>query len=1798
MTNEQLLAEKNAELQKELAAQKRELEIEAGLERVRAVAMGMKEPAGMLEICKTISQQLEALHVKEIRNVQTAIFYESKGTYMNYEYYAKHDKTFITETSFTNHEMHKLFAAQMLKGKGEFFTRFISKPELPDWIAYQKTTNVFIDDYLNTAASLNYYWFSLGPVALGISTYEPLQEEETILFKRFLKVFELSYTRYLDIEKAEAQAREAQIQLALERVRARTMAMQKSDELSETAFILFQQFRQLGEYPVQITIGIFNEEKKVIEFHVTGLDGDGSKVDESRNMDLNEPFLLNKLFIAWKEQSKSIIIKLAGDELIGWMKYRQSVAGDLGGSADFSSGQERFLGAAFFSKGLISFSKEKSISDETMQILKRFAQVFEQTYTRFLDLQKAEAQSREAQIELALERVRARTMAMHKSEELIEIMAVMFEQLVQLQFHTDAITLSLEYKANLLNLWMAIPGETYPAELRIPYISLPFVNRIMKAVRSGADFYSTTCGLEEKNRWINHLFEHTIVKYTPEERKLFLLQAPGIALSLALGKNIALLVANYAAIPFTTEENGIIKRFANVFEQSYTRFLDLQKAEAQAREAQIEAALEKVRSHSLAMHSSDELGKVVTVVIETLSELNLKMDGAIIAIYTEGSRYQLHWTIAPHLDIPAMCLRLPYFDNIIMKEYFNAKEEGLDFFQNHYSFEEKNSFFNYVYAYTDYMQIPDNVKDFCLKSESYAYSCAFGKNSGIMLLNFSGQLLSESEAEILKRFSRIFEQTYTRFLDLQKAEAQARESQIETSLERVRSRTMGMQKSDELKEVIQIVYEQFTHLKINLEHAGFVVDYTLKGDWHFWIADEQEIPSKITHPYFDSVWANQFNEAKEKGSDFFAINLNFEEKNKFYQELLSYVPDLPEESKNFYLSAPGVAISTVLFDNVSLYIENFSGISYTDDENKILMRFGKVFQQTYTRFLDLQKAEAQARESQIELSLERLRAKTMAMHNSADVGETAAIMVEELKKLGIETIRCGIGIMHVPGDMEVWTISTDDNNKTDIIIGWLDMNMHPLLHGAFESWRNKIEAYAYDLKDEDLLNYYNAINNYPGYPIKYDTSNLPKLIHHNEFHFAEGTLFAFSLQQLTDEQRKIFKRFAGVFGQTYRRYLDLKKAEAQAREAKIEAALERVRARAMAMHNSQDLADTIGVFYRELHSFSLTPRRCGVGLLDKKERIGELFTWNTTEQGQSLELVGTLKMNGHPVLNGVYEHWLSQQEYHPVLRGNEIKEYYKILRPQMAFPNYNHDDVLYGYFFFFTEGGVYAWTEKEMLEDELQIYRRFTSVLSLTYKRYKDLQLAEAQAKEAQIETALERVRSRTLAMQKSDELAETSAVLFKQLIGLGIEPNRLYISIIKDGEGNSEFWITDEDGSKVSTAYTANLNDNPSFKKMYEGWKQQQKSLVIDMHDEELQEYFKHLNTLNVPFKGGLVQKRRLQYIAYFSKGFIGMASPDEQPQETVELLNRFAYVFNLTFTRFNDLQIAEAHALQAEQDLIEIKAARKKAEDALTELQATQTQLIQSEKMASLGELTAGIAHEIQNPLNFVTNFSEVNQEMVNEATEEIEKGNYDEVKIILNDIKDNSEKINHHGKRADAIVKGMLQHSRKSTGQKEPTDINALCDEFLRLSYHGLRAKDKSFNADFKTDFDESIGKINIVPQNLGRVLLNLINNAFYAVAERRKAEGETYKGIVSVCTKRINAPLGNENVEIIVSDNGNGIPSNIIDKIFQPFFTTKPAGQGTGLGLSLAYDIITKEHNGTIKVESKEGEGTAFIIQLQV
>jgi signal transduction histidine kinase/ketosteroid isomerase-like protein len=1029
----------------ELEEKNRELEIETALEKVRLVAMGMKSPEDMLRICTVISQQLGKLGLKDIRNVQTAIFYPERGTYMNYEYYAKHDKTFVTDVDYQNHSIQLNFARKMMKGPNEEVREHLQGKQLRDWYDFQKTTNQFADEYILQAESLNYYWFSLGPVALGISTYAPLRSEETDLFKRFLKVFELAYQRYVDIEKAVEQAREAQIEAALERVRSRTMAMHKSDELTEVASLLFRQIRDLG----------------------------------------------------------------------------------------------------------------------------------------------------------------------------------------------------------------------------------------VKAWTTGFNIWS-----EDKNSYVDYV---------------------------------------------TDPEGNFI--------EPYT--VDTSKAP-------------------------------------------------------------------------------------VLREMREAKNTGQEFYVNY------------------------------------------------------------EEGEAIKETYRV------------------------------------------------------------------LMSFGQKGQ---------------------------------------------------YEKLLASGFQFPEKQYNHFAFGAKVSLLFVTYDPVP-------------EAHDIFKRFCKVFEQTYTRFLDLQKAEAQAKESQIQLALERVRARTMAMQRSEELPEVAALLFQQVKALGVPQFHCGFNIFEI-----------DDKECT---------------------W-------------------------YPG--------------------SADGDILPPCKIPLTEHP--VFMAFS-----------------------------------------------------------------------ESRKRGDELFVYEKEGEYQA----------GH------YRYMLSL----PVL--GEILQ--NMLDAGIPFPTFQIDHVAN-----FSHGNLLFITAEHVPEMH-DTFKRFAKVFEQTYTRFLDLQKAEAQARDAQIEAALEKVRSRTMAMQSSDELADAAYTLFEQLNVLGVAHERINIGIVNEENQTIDFWVTEQGGEKLNTKFSGRISEPTTLSKAYTAWKKGEKSIMIDLQGEALAAWLRFMNEeIKIPFNKAYLHNRRVQTAGFFSKGMLVVTSPEPLRDEALYLLEKFAGVFDLTYTRFNDLKIAEAHALQAEKDLLEIKTARQKAEQALTELKATQAQLVQQEKLASLGQLTAGIAHEIQNPLNFVNNFSEINAELSEEILEAASKGDIEEVKALAIDIRSNQEKIREHGKRADSIVKGMLQHSRSSSGVKEPTDINKLADEYLRLAYHGLRAKDKSFNASIETDFNNDIGPIPLMPQEMGRVLLNLFNNAFYAVHERSRSGIQGYEPTVTVSTKTHNAK-----VYISVQDNGPGVPETIWEKIFQPFFTTKPTGQGTGLGLSLSYDIVTKGHGGEITLQTKDGVGTTFTISL--
>ncbi len=1216
----------------ELEQKNNELAVEAALQRVRTVAMSMSKPDNLLNIAESVFKELQGLGFNELRNAIIQTFVDDKKYFNDYDF---SDVTggWISRIPYTGHPIIEKFVKNIRTNNEAFVETVVSGKEMEEWKEFREANGEVNDPRLDGIQELFYYHYSIGEGDIGISTFSSISAEKQNLLKRFRNVFDLAYKRYIDITKAEAQAKEAQIETSLERVRAQAMAMRTPEELTGICEVLYAELHTLGFAEIRNAMINIHDDEKETFVNYDYSDEIGKSIN---HLHYNIHPLIEKQIKEIRNAEGFSETSYTGKDLEDMITFRKNI----GEKDDPRINKAAALYYYFYSigTGSIGISTFSIVAGEKLEVLERFRNVFTLAYQRYIDIAQAEGQAREAKIEAALERVRTRTMAMQKSTDLADTSALLFQQLNMLVPDLWTCGFVLCDRNKTVDEWWLSGGNGFMPDLILPNVGDPLHNNMYKAWLNDESYYEEVIEgepLQQHYKWLMTIPSANAAFNA--QRKAGIQQPVWQQLSCAYFSKGYLVVITEKPCG----ESSIFKRFAQVFEQTYTRFLDLQKAEAQAREVQIELALERVRARSMAMQHSVELQDTSLVLFEQLKELGEPAEQCTIGIIKE-SEAVVEISATLHGSKMQRTFRHKIDEPFVMSKIF----KGWKAQQKTLLLEIKE----------DELQQYNQYRNELTGKETFPVKLLPGDRWIIHIAYFSKGMLALSTNEprpaaslqLLERFAIVFEQTYTRFLDLEKAEAQAKEAQIETALERVRSRSMGMQKSEELKEVIKIVYQQMRLLNIHLDHAGFVVDYKPKADWHFWIADEQDIPSKISHPYFESVWANQFNEAKEKWTDFFATNLNFEEKNKFYNQLLSYVPGLTEASKKFYLSCPGLAASTVLLDNVGLYIENFSGIPYSNEENTTLMRFGKVFQQTYTRFLDLQKAEA----------------------------------------------------------------------------------------------------------------------------------------------------------------------------------------------------------------------------------------------------------------------------------------------------------------------------------------------------------------------------------------------------------------------------------------------------------------------------------------------------------------------------------------------------------------------HAIQAEEDLIKLQTEKKKAEDALTQLQVTQKQLIQSEKMASLGELTAGIAHEIQNPLNFVNNFSEVSNELIDEMKDEFKKGDTEEGFAIADDIKQNLEKILHHGKRADAIVKGMLQHSSSGSGKKEATDINKLADEYLRLAYHGLRAKDKSFNATMKTDYDETIGNINIIPQDIGRVILNLITNAFYATNEKVKLDFDIYEPIVTVTTKSLGTPSGDGgSIEIRVADNGNGIPQKVLDKIFQPFFTTKPTGQGTGLGLSLSYDIV-KAHGGELKVETREGEGAEFIILLSV
>lgn len=1769
-------------LKEQLVLAKRELEIEAALEKVRSRSLAMLKSVDLAKVVAVQYEQIASLHLADWGS--NIVLYKDDTDACDL-WLSTTDQNVFPECYSLPIKGHPILKKQWTIWKERRRGRSIrlsgKRKEGYDKYLFAKTTLGGLPKKVREGIkSTPEIYTSFANMKYGlISAFNldgPLSVENFKILQRFAKVFEQAYSRFLDIQRAEAQARMAQIEVALERVRARTMAMNSSEDVNEAVVTLFGEIKKLGIEPMSCGLNILHGSGDMETWAAKGV-GE-STVGVSGKLNMREHPSVKKLFKDWKAKRTESIYKLKGKEVKDFYKivYTQR---------DYSTPKVKLPDKLFINNFLIpegslwAFTYDE-VGAEHADVLKRFARVFSLTYRRYKDLQKAEAQAREAQIEAALERVRGRSLAMHNSDELTDVGNMVFQQIKGLGIHAETSWLwFVDNKVNSIEIWtthknkLAEPVKVGPKDYHTFDLEL-------KAWKRKEPFVKLSIPKGDAIKSLKTIFGIQLTR-DPNELQFHLLQVRHDFGFLGLGK----------WKEATEEEISICSRFAKVFEQAYTRFLDLQKAEAQAREAQIEAALERIRAASMAMHNSNELIKVVRLMDRAIRELEVDINGIqIVTDFSDIKKGMNVWLAVEGVDYLKK-FHNPYIDHPTHHKFRQALKDDQHFFTEKYSRIDKNRFLRFLYKHSDFKNISKERKEFTLNALWWVRSSAINKNSILAFQRYYDKEFTEKENEILKRFGKAFEQSYTRFLDLQKAEAQAREAQIEVALERVRAKTMGMHSSNELSEIVDLLYSELSQLHVELARVVLLTVNSETLGMHWWMASpEKEIKAHgfLVPPNDLPMTLSMADAWKEKRS-VWSYKLTGKDKKKYDKFLFSKseLSQLPEEVQMGMASAKTIYISG--------YCNNFGLLTtstlepLSEKNTDLLSRFGKVFEQTYTRFLDLKKAEAQAREAQIEAALEKVRSRSMAMHKSDELLDVITVVSEQLQLLDFRFNHVSFANSNFEKDYKFWT-AAKGMNPMRLSVPHIDIAMFNHLRDAQQQ---DLSFFTDLLTKQENRQWHKQL-------LKYSNNNLFTK-EENEYIMSRGMARSIAIHPniililanyasvpYSEEENKIIARFGQVFEQSYTRFLDLQRAEAQAREAQIEAALERVRARAMAMQKSQELKDVVNVMLQNLQSLGIETLLCEIVLFEKNFQSWKSWLYLASEDNLiDFEFSGPYfdhPFNDHQ--KKAYQRGLKYTTY--VLEGADKIHWDELFHEHMSGPNlsqleafvYPMTRTLFS-LAYLNQGAILVAGDAPLSDEGAAILQRFAKVVDLTYTRVEDLQMAELRSVEAIRSASLDRVRAEIASMRTTKDLERITPLIWKELTILNIPFIRCGVFIMDEPQQQLHTFLSTPDGKAIAAFHlpydapgrTGEILGHWKNKQVYVNhWDEAAFSDLGDLLVQEgaLPSKDAYLNT--VP-KGGIYL-----HCLPFRQGMLYVGNSIKLNDNDIHLIQSVAEAFSTAYSRYEDFN--------------KLEAAKQQVEKTLTDLRAAQSQLVQSEKMASLGELTAGIAHEIQNPLNFVNNFSEVSTELVDEMKSEIDAGNNEEAKEIAADLKQNLQKINHHGKRAGDIVKGMLQHSRSSSGQKELTDINALADEYLRLAYHGLRAKDKSFNSTMKTDFDNSLEKVNVIPQDIGRVVLNLITNAFYAVTEKKKAQPEGYEPTVTVSTKQESAQ-----VLISVSDNGNGIPDTIKEKIFQPFFTTKPTGQGTGLGLSLSYDIV-KAHGGDIKIESKESEGSVFIIKLPI
>src|SRR6056297_653345 len=2109
----------------------RELEIEASIERVRAVAMSMNRPEDMLKVCSVISDQLEQLGVEHIRNVQTVIINEDNGTYHNYQYFRPYDKESVEISKCDETPVVLEMINRMLESADAFFTTSLSGEELATFRAYRKQENQLPDPLLDETESVDGHFFSIGPGGLGITLYRPLNEEGLQIFKRFHNVFSLAYRRFRDIEKAEEQAREVEVELALERVRARTMAMQRSDELIETSELMFEQIKNLGIELWSCGFSLWNDDDSYFMGYNPGPDG---KMGTPLRIPLTEDVFFTTIREAKRRGDDFLVFESEGESLKQTYRYMDNlpvVGENMRGivEAGYPLPTYQVTHCGFFSKGHLMFITQEPNPD-AVDIFKRFTNVFDQTYTRFLDLQKAEAQAREAEIELSLERIRAQATAMQESSDLLDIVVTMRTEFVNLA-HDAHYFWHMRWLPERYDKAMTSgDGSRIGMVMTLPRHIHGDIEALAEWEKSNKPTYVLAMDVDTAVDYVDKMISlGDFEQLDPQAATLDdIRHISGLTFIMARTTHGEIGYSLPCVVPDPPKDAvDTLVRFSGVFDLAYRRFEDLKKTEAQARETQIELALERVRARTMAMQKSEELADVAFVLFEQLRDLGGNLWGTGFGLCEKESDMDSFWFANENGVFPPVSI--PNTTDPAHKQMFEGWKAGKDYFAIEASGGDLKNHYDYMLSLPEVKPFFQKILDEGLSfPEWQQWNAAYYKHGYLLIIT----LEPYPAPDILKRFATVFDQTYTRFLDLKNAEAQAKEANIQLALERVRAKTMAMKTRGDLLSIIELFGEQLSAVDVRFDDVTIIDGPITKNrDWELWsfVPEAENLSHKILIPYTDTPYftktAKAVEEYEKTGNPIQVKSFTKKEKDEFIDHYRMYAPGVIDEVSDLVYANPGSVIVDAFLEEVTISLVRWDLEPYTEEELEIFDRFAKEFRRTYIRFLDIIKAEEQARESEIQLALERVRAKSMAMHKSDELADLSMMLVQQVQALGIETWFCAFNIYddHPDGSLEwgsngqgifpryrtpregVFLDYYEAGQRGEALlineIGEEECPAHydylcslpgvgdqllkmkdedipfpasqidhvaffkygyiifitfepvPEAHDIFKRFAKvfqqtytrfldlqksedqareaKIEAalervrarsmgmhksddlidvvreigkgihelgiqlhysqiytdYTYDPKTDlniwvDVegqdylekfhlpyidysitLNYYNALNagldyfsdrfskagkdSYFKLLFKYsDLKRIPKKRKELILNASGWTRFTvilneaalnfgrYNLDEFTDEEHEIFLRFAKVFGQAYTRFLDLKKAEAQAREAEIEAALERVRSRSLAMHKPDELQDVVRVVAEELKNTGVILDTGGAVICTYFQNSRDVIHWTATDDPAHPSVPYLLPYFEDELFDEAWESKSRGDDYFAKVFSYDVKNAFF----SHAFEHSDYRQLPDEYKKIILEskshGIAWAWSENSAImipsiqgdlpsEEEKKTLIRFAKVFEQSFIRFLDLQKAEDQAREAKIEAALEKVRSRTMGMQSSDELPEVANLLFLEVQALGIPAWSCGYNILNDDKKTAAAWMSSE--GILQEPFTLRLFGEASFDEQGEFVLGDETMLVQERGGKDLEKMYEHMKSFpdvlpqfeNVEAQGLSLPTYQINHLCKFSHGFLLFITYEPVP-DAHDIFKRFTNVFDQTYTRFLDLKKAEKQAVEATkqasldrvrgeiasmrstddlenitpliwnelttlgvpfircgvfiihedehqvevylskpdgtslavmhlpfnandltvnaveawrdkkvytqhwskeefrnwglsmmesgqiqdmesyqgaeeapdslnlhfipfnqgmlyvgstdpldseeiglseslakafsiaysryEDFVKLEKAKAGIEESLTELKATQSQLIQQEKLASLGQLTAGIAQEIKNPLNFVNNFSDLSLELVEEVRDEIrdmrrdtesERSNVkrekessplegsakaerrqgvsdeatddtidsDLILDILDDIEANLKTIHKHGSRADSIVKSMLEHSRGGSGKMEPTNLNDLVKEFTNLSFHGMRAGKDPINLDMEFDLDDSIGEVMLIGEDFSRVILNLCNNGFDAMREKLTGDG---------------------------------------------------------------------------------------------